>query len=183
MGTPYIIPSKSSSILKIGDSFQGGVIFYFLAPGQKINQGRPDSISYDPLVQHGLIAATEDQAKSVWANDKNYSKISTENGLGMGLKNTENIILSLGKTYAAGIANTHNGGGYSDWYLPSRDELKILLENRVAVGNFTTMLTYWSSTDFSTDKAYTKRINSNATIYDVSYAKKGSYGVRAIRSF
>jgi trimeric autotransporter adhesin len=182
MGTPYIIPSKSSSILKIGDSFQGGVIFYFLAPGQKINQGRPDSISYDPLVQHGLIAATEDQAKSAWANTTNYKDELTENGLGKGMDNTKNIIGTLA-AYAAGIANTYNGGGYTDWYLPSRDELKILLENRVAVGNFTDMLYYWSSTDIGTDKAYAKRIQPYATIYDASLLKKQSCGVRAIRSF
>ena len=49
-------------------------------------------------------------------------------------------------------------GGYSDWYLPARDELHLLWKNRVAInagasGNFT-VATYMSSTEASPDNSW-----------------------------
>ena len=72
-------------------------------------------------------------------------------------------------------------GGYSDWYLPSQDELNALYTNRVAIGNFTTDR-YWTSTEYSDTAAYDHNFfNGNQ-----SFGGKGNslgYNVRAIRSF
>lgn len=46
----------------IGDNFQGGLIAYFLTPGDN---------GYDPNVPHGFIVAAQDQsASSNWSNAK-----------------------------------------------------------------------------------------------------------------
>jgi hypothetical protein len=69
--------------------------------------------------------------------------------------------------YAAGLANSFRGGGYSDWYLPSKDELAKLYQNRVAIGNFATsgIAAYWSSSqkgnfNFKDFVEYAKGISS-----------------------
>ena len=57
--------------------------------------------------------------------------------LGTGFSNTDKIIASQGRiatNYAAGLARAYNGGGYTDWYLPSKNELNKLFLNRVAIG-------------------------------------------------
>ena len=39
-------------------------------------------------------------------------------------------------------------GGYSDWYLPAKDELNILYSGSGSVGGFIAS-TYWSSTEYN----------------------------------
>jgi hypothetical protein len=46
--------------------------------------------------------------------------------------------------YAAGVARVYTGGGYTDWYLPSKDELNKLFLSRLNIGGYVTD-TYWSS--------------------------------------
>ena len=66
--------------------------------------------------------------------------------IGTGNQNTIDIMAGCA---TAGIAARLCGdlvqGGYSDWYLPSRDELSKLCLNRIAIGGFTQDW-YWSST-------------------------------------
>ena len=56
---------------------------------------------------------------------------------------------------AARLCNDHVSGGYSDWYLPARDELHHkLYPNRVAIGGFNTDSGYWSSTEYDSGNAW-----------------------------
>lgn len=73
------------------------------------------------------------------------------------MNNTNKIILQTGTgvTYAAGLARAYNAGGYTDWYLPSQDELYKLYLNRNKSG-ITPVDTifgdpYWSSSESSGD--------------------------------
>lgn len=46
--------------------------------------------------------------------------------IGTGFSNTNTIITSQGiiaTNYAAGLVRAYTGGGYTDWYLPSKEEL------------------------------------------------------------
>ena len=172
----------SNSTLSIGDNYQGGRIFYFLVSGDP---------GYDANVQHGLIAATVDQSTGFgirWDNgsyiDFNTfgSTVRLYSSIGTGLSNTNNIIARQGVTstnYAAGLARAYNGGGYSDWYLPSKDELNQLYINRVAIGGFTNAF-YWSSTEAT--QFFSWRQNLNDGTQD-TLGKSGAYYVRAVRTF
>ncbi|NTW33457.1 MAG: DUF1566 domain-containing protein [Bacteroidetes bacterium] len=69
-------------------------------------------------------------------------------------------------------------GGYSDWYLPSHDELYKLYYNKAAIGGFAS--NYWSSTEGSSGTAWLLNINDGGQGYLNKFL---SSGVRAIRSF
>ena len=74
---------------------------------------------------------------------------------------------------AAQAAINYNGGGYSDWYLPSKgelDQMYLILEDLSSTW-------HWSSTEYSNSHAWNK-------YNDWSIANKNThYMVRPIRSF
>ena len=139
------------SPLQVGDEYGGGKVFYIFGPSDN---------GYIKGQTHGLIAALEDQTTDAgvkWFPEKFYGATGTY--IGLGLPNTLGIITSAivtGTTnmssYAAGLANSYRGGGYIDWFLPSRDELNLLYQAKDAIGGFATNQTpgvspaYWSST-------------------------------------
>lgn len=177
----------AKSVVSIGDSYRGGKVAYILQAGDA---------GYDPDVQHGLIAATADLSSGIkWSNTTNVITSATGTAIGTGLANTNTIITSQGATatnYAAGLARAYAGGGYNDWYLPSKDELNKLYLNKAAIGGLTGTF-YWSSTEGSTSN---QNLNyawgqfftgTNAGLqkdYDNSYGAKSTLqSVRAVRSF
>ena len=139
------------SPLEVGDEYGGGKVFYIFGPSDN---------GFIKGQTHGLIAATEDQTTDAgvkWFPDKFYGATGTY--IGLGLPNTLAIITSAivtGTTnmssFAAGLANSYRGGGYIDWFLPSKDELNLLYQAKDAIGGFATAQTpgespaYWSST-------------------------------------
>jgi len=70
-------------------------------------------------------------------------------------------------------------GGYSDWFLPSKDELNQLWINRVAVGGFANAY-YWSSTENNNNNAWNQNFdNGNQN----NNNKNNTNYVRAVRDF
>ncbi len=115
----------------IGQSYGGGIIFYIDGTGQ-----------------HGLIAAPSDQVAAQWGCI--YTTISGADGtaIGTGNQNTIDIIAGCATAgIAARLCGDLDLGGYSDWYLPSKDELSQLYINRVVVGGFCNGCYYYSSTE------------------------------------
>jgi len=70
-------------------------------------------------------------------------------------------------------------GGYSDWYLPSKDELNQLYINKVAIGGFASN-GYWSSTEANNLNAWEQRFNSWMLN---NSSKDWNLFVRAVRAF
>ena len=164
----------------IGEAYQGGKVAYILVSGDP---------GYDATTPHGLIAATSDQSTAIqWCNNcafNNGPSIgATGAAIGTGLTNTNTIIASQGPTstsYAAGLARAYAGGGYTDWYLPSKEELNKLYLNKTLIGGFQTV--YWSSTE---EASYQYSYAFGQQFYNgqhASYNKWAAYYVRAIRSF
>ena len=74
-------------------------------------------------------------------------------------------------------------GGYSDWYLPSKDELFKLYLNRVAIGGFSTGGFYWSSSEKAYDEAWVKSFGENDYSQAGEWKNQAIHSVRAIRAF
>jgi hypothetical protein len=71
-------------------------------------------------------------------------------------------------------------GGYSDWYLPSKDELNQLYINRVAIGGFASNY-YWSSTEYYLTTAWAQRFGDGTQ--NDGYKYLNGLSVRAVRAF
>jgi hypothetical protein len=170
----------SVTILAVGNSYGGGKVAYIFVSGDT---------GYVPGEVHGLIAATSDQSVAMpWATVtwQGTAVTGTVTSVGYGLANTGKIIAQQNgaayDTYAAGVARAYTGGGYSDWYLPSKDELAQLYQNRVAIGNFaiTDGGYYWSSSEYDNTTAW---IQSFANGDQYSIYKYYIRNVRAVRAF
>ncbi len=164
-------------LLTIGMDYLGGKIAYILQSGDP---------GYDAGVPHGLIAATADQSTGIIWAILAYQSTSVPGGtgtaLGTGSANTDNIIAQNGSgiSYGAGRARAHNGGGYSDWYLPSIDELNKLYINRSTIGGFTNDC-YWSSSEYNASNAWGQcfAAGNQGNLWKQDIDRR----VRAVRSF
>ena len=188
-----ITGGAKSAVLTVGQSFQGGTIAYILVSGDP---------GYVPNATHGLIAASSDQIPTEkdsngflntgiqWYNGNfGLATGATGTAIGTGLSNTNSIITIQGATstsYAAGLARAYTGGGYTDWYLPSIDELYKLYLNRVAIGGFNESH-YWSSSQIESSLTFAYFVHFNNFISPQNAISANQvfapFSVRAIRSF
>lgn len=73
----------------------------------------------------------------------------------------------------------YHAGGFTDWRLPSLDELNILYQNKSLAGSFE-RFSYWSSTEYAEHFAWFQ--NFYTGIQDNDFKDNTCY-VRAIRNF
>ncbi len=116
-----------------------------------------------------------------WNNGSNMLTTATGTVIGTGQANTTSIISYQGNGgYAAKECNDLDIGGYTDWYLPSINELTEMYNQRAYITGINTSVYYWSSSQVNSTNAYRKLFSSGTTS---SSAKSTMCCVRAIRSF
>jgi hypothetical protein len=156
--------------LKLGQKYQGGIIF-------RLNATQ----------QHGLAAAEVNQSTGMkWDDLDPFEQTNaTDRAIGTGKLNTGKIV-SILKTgngkYAAKQSNDLVLNGKTDWYLPSIEELALMYKNlkQKNLGNFANSV-YWSSTESAP---------GSAQVIDFADGNEYPYGkntdtvyVRAVRTF
>jgi hypothetical protein len=160
-------------VLVIGQSYQGGKIAYILMFGDP---------GFNAMVQHGIIAAPNDlNGTPSWGCDGTIISGADGTAIGTGNQNTIDIVNGCSTAgIAAKLCNELTLDGYSDWYLPSKDELNKLYINKVLIGGFSSLF-YWSSSEASASTAWGQNFS-----YGGQYGDLGKYGpayVRPVRSF
>jgi hypothetical protein len=185
--------SASEPPPQVGDFRDGGVVFY-VAP-------TPTDLDGDGTPDQGLVCAISEQSSgSEWGcygtdlnGGYNPSAAPEFTAIGKGQANTTFIVNNCGETgIAAKLCDNYSvtvgGTIYDDWFLPSKDELNEMRQNKdtiddTASANGGSSLSddhYWSSTEFNLNKAWLHNF-----FYDnqQSISKDLPYYVRAVRAF
>ena len=184
----YDCDGNSLQVLEIGALMNGGIVFYI-----------------DETGQHGLVAATEDLTEGSnmgpWGTPEGFewgcygSTVSGADGqsIGTGYQNTLDIVAQNCQTENGGITAAqatlnYESEGYSDWYLPSKDEL-VEMHNTIGnggpegnIGGFemSDYPYYWSSSENINNYAWYVYFSNGLTS---NYYKNYSLRVRAVRAF
>jgi len=104
---------------------------------------------------------------------------TTGTAIGTGEANTAAIVDAMGNGSAVEACTSKTTGGYSDWFLPSKDELHEMYRQKSVIGGFITG-GYWSSSESRRGFSWGENFdNGSQGGYNRSY---NSY-VRAIRAF
>ena len=177
----------------IGDFYQGGILYY------ADNSG---------IIQKGLIIdtsylesthpwSTQDNLISDWGPNLHYCNGTEDESIGGGKLNTATFEQHHPNgDYAANLCFHSNSGGFTDWFLPSIDELwQVMLnistlDSAISIygGDIIATNFHWSSTQelvnsLGGDERYTYGAwpyTSNGPLIDTK-SKNTAYLVRAIR--
>ena len=174
--------NNNSSSLAVGDFHQGGVIFYLDGNGG------------------GLICDIQDLAIVPWGCEGVLISGAEGTAIGTGNQNTIDILAgctSLSGQPFAGIAAVEcynsTAQNYSDWFLPSKDELQEIYINRNTIntsslanggnsfGTSGLYSAYWSSSENHQNSAFQQFFSG--TGISTGVLKSSPASVRAIRAF
>ena len=162
-----VVVPEEAPIIQIGEVYRGGYIFQINEDGT------------------GLVAAMDELDQSYWGCGGTELSGAEGQAIGTGYQNTLDIVAGCSEpNTAAGTTLAYESGGYSDWYLPSLNELSEMyntIGNGGPQGNTGDFIAtrYWSSSEYNSSLAWTVNFNTGgSSLFD----KYGTTKVRAIRS-
>ena len=164
----------------IGDTGPGlGKIFYRSELGFPLYTGSTPG-DYSFVTAHYLEAWTSiGMAVYPWQSAGNDIP-GTGTVIGMGLKNSNIIDAHSDYTFAATDCVSITRGGMTDWFLPSRDELNELYNQKIPVGIPSD--SYWSSSQASISQAWYQDITTGVQAIDFKDSGPG-HNISPIRAF
>ena len=159
--------------LSVGDDYQGGIVAYLFKSGDS---------GYVEGQTHGIVVSRRDQSTSmIWGCWSTSITGADFSDLGKGDDNTKDIIAGCSSNdIAARICSNYEANTYTDWFLPSKDELNKLYLNKKIIQDLDNANRYWSSTESNANEAW---IQDYLDGHQSSHGKLAAAHVRAIRNF
>jgi len=184
----------------VGDVGPGGGKVFYVAPSPFASMGSAcgSTCTYLEAAPAGWITASTPAGQvncvtpgtatvepvCVWSGNKGSFIGKTLTAIGTGMTNTAQMIAQNSEAGKAGtVARAFQGGGKTDWYLPSKDELNQMYINRSIIEGLGSNA-YWSSSEIINTNAWTQYftlkfnngVQTNGTKADPKY-------VRPVRAF
>ena len=154
----------AQQLIHIGSISFGGIVFYFNGSGG------------------GMVCTQSNQSMDAeWGCYEAWAG-SFGTAIGTGAGNTAMIVANCSQSgIAARICSALVLNGYSDWFLPSKDELNLMYQNlnQAGLGAFANDW-YWSSTENNSSNAWLQNFSDGG---QVSGSKGTNKYVRAVRVF
>jgi len=183
----------STFVCQVGDIGPGGGIIFYVAPnnGTFTQIGASGTMcttycKYLEVAPNTWSGGSSDPSIT-WATDINSTLAGAfGTAIGAGYENSLKSVDQYGNVAATSAAvaareytPTVSGTTYTDWYLPSKDELNQLYLQKTAVGGVWAAV-YWSSTESNANAAWTQ----NFGIGDpAAVSKDTNFYVRPVRAF
>ena len=163
----------SQQLMYVGAGYGGGKVAYILQSGDP---------GYDVNTTHGLIAATSDQGSlPSWGCSGVALQGADGTAIGTGSQNTLDIVAGCAESgIGARLCADLSLNGFTDWYLPSIDELTKVYINRASIGTFALSYPYMSSSETSSNTILIKYFFNGAQEHTL---KTEGISLRPIRSF
>lgn len=161
-----------NNINEVGDYSYGGVIFWVDAADNN----------------HGLVCSTSEQGNAPWGCSGTDVTAANGTAITTGKANTDAMAaacVEAGSLAITALNLTLNG--YSDWFVPSKDELYEIYLNRETINAVLTANgdeiysnSYWTSTQFNTTNGW---FGSFSNGFQGGTGKHGEIKYRVIREF
>ncbi len=153
---------------QVGDYAEGGIIFQINEDGT------------------GLVSALEDLGSFAWGCNGTSISGADEQSIGTGYQNTLDVVAGCNDSNTAAFVSLNAKiEGYTDWYLPSKDEL-VEMYNTIGnggpegnIGGFSNYY-YWSSSEYNNNNAWFVNFNNGNTSFNYKIL---AIRVRVIRAF
>jgi hypothetical protein len=166
----------------VGDLGPSGGYVFYENPNYETNGWR-----YLEAAPAGWSGVAESK---VWGGYGTAVESGTGTAIGTGSSNTQKIVATFGNAepyqsktdYAAKLCADYRGGGYDDWFLPSKDELNLMYQNLKAqnLGGFSDVGYYWSSSEYGANGAWGQHFGFGGQYDD---ARNYESRVRPVRAF
>ena len=177
-----------NKIYKVGDEGPAGGIIFYVADSEQTStytdsSGQKQELKWKYLEVASAEATVKGSDKIQWSSSNTGAYGIYETAIGSGWSNTFKLLSVSGATFPAAqaCADYGNGTGYDDWFLPSKDELNKIYENRDVLNTTFKTDKYWSSSEAASYGAW--RLDCNANKWENEVDRDIAWYVRPIRAF
>ena len=177
-----------NKIYKVGDEGPAGGIIFYVADSEQTStytdsSGQKQELKWKYLEVASGEVTVNGSDKFKWSSSDTGAYGIYETAIGSGWSNTFKLLSVSGATFPAAqaCADYGNGTGYDDWFLPSKDELNKIYENRSVLNTTFKAGEYWSSSEARSNGAY--RLNFSDGTWKNEVDRTYPWYVRPIRAF
>ena len=175
-----IVSCSQTKEYKVGDLGPAGGVIYYVAEspfacGPTLRE----------VCEYIEAAPADSDVLRKWSDEANLDAMvydATATKIGSGLSNTRAVVAQGNidpLLSAAAYADAYEFGGYSDWFVPSKDEIYEFYVN-ASIVKADMRLNYWSSSSFDLNTSWNQ---SFSTGYQYRTMKFDNINVRPVRAF